>query len=554
MRPDRYIAHGIALLLLAGCAALPPARDLVAQIPAGPVPDTQVRTQPLAPPGTCADQFAAQRLPYTTLTSEPIARLFESNGSGVAVGDLDRDGLADLVFANLAGPSAILWNQGGLQFVRQDLDDTRTRGVALIDQDGDQQLDIAFTHRAAGVSLWRNQGARQFALASLPVIRTPAYSMAWADLNGDERLDLVTGSYDAELAKETPNAFLNSSGGGVMLYQSRADGYESIKLAGSAQALAIALLDLDHDGRRDILVGNDFDLPDMAWVQGDSGWLPAEPFATTSHSTMSFDWGDIDNSGSPALFATDMKPFAIDVATLSAWLPMMQKMPQRHAPGDRQTMANVLQVAGGDGSWHEEAATRRVDATGWSWSGTLGDLDRDGYLDLYVVNGMQAPELFPHLPDNELVEANQAFQNDRRGRFLARPDWGLGGGDGGRGMQQADLDNDGDLDIVVNNLGAPATLFENRLCGGAGLLVALEWPQSGNTSAIGAQVVLRTSAGRMVREVKSSTGYLSSADPRMHFGLPAGAQIQLLEVHWPDGAISTVDGVHAQQLVTIARH
>src|SRR5205823_5127207 len=147
---------------------------------------------------------------------------------------------------------------------------------------------------------------------------------------------------------------------------------------------------------------------------------------------------DIDNSGRFALFTTDMKPYDIGVPTLASWLPMMATMPQRHAPGDIQVMQNVLQIRGADGRYHDEAASRGVSATGWSWSGKFGDLDNDGWLDLYVINGMIAPELFHHLPHDELVEQNQALRN-QGGTFAPAPAWGLGSTASGRGMSMADL-------------------------------------------------------------------------------------------------------------------
>ena len=216
-------------------------------------------------------------------------------------------------------------------------------------------------------------------------------------------------------------------------------------------------------------------------------------------------------------------------------------------------MENVLQVRGADGAFHNQAYARGVDATGWSWSAKFGDLDNDGFLDLYVVNGMIAAELFHHLPHDELVEQNQALHNDGTGHFAPAPQWGLGSTASGRGMSMADLDGDGRLDIVVNNLRAPAQVFANRLCGGSGLEVDLRWPASLNTRAIGARLALHTSAGTFYRDVRAGSGYLSGDPARVHFGFPQGAALQRLEIDWPDGAVSSVDVPQAQTLVTVTR-
>jgi hypothetical protein len=268
---------------------------------------------------------------------------------------------------------------------------------------------------------------------------------------------------------------------------------------------------------------------------------------------MSFDQGDVDNDGRLELFATDMKPYDITTRTLASWLPMMATMPQTHAPGDPQVMENVLQVRGADGAFQKQGYTRGVSATGWSWSGKFGDLDNDGFLDLYVVNGMIAAELFHHLPADELVEQNQALRNLGDGTFAPAPAWGLGSTASGRGMSMADLDGDGDLDIVVNNLRSPAQLFENRLCGGASLEVDLHWPASRNTRAIGAWLALHTSAGTYYRDVRAASGYLSGDATRVHFGLPAGASIGRIEVRWPDGTLSAVEAPATHTLLTVTR-
>jgi hypothetical protein len=267
---------------------------------------------------------------------------------------------------------------------------------------------------------------------------------------------------------------------------------------------------------------------------------------------MSFDWGDIDNNGSFELLATDMKPYDLGVKTLAEWLPMMATM-RRVPRGSPQRDENVLQVLEADHRYHNQSDERGIDATGWSWSGKFGDLDNDGFLDLYIVNGMIDIDLFDYLPGGELVEANQAFRNLGGETFASAPQWGLESTASGRGLSLADLDNDGDLDMVVNNLRSAAQLFENQLCGGAGLEVDLRWADSANTRALGAQLILHTSAGTYTRDVRAGSGYLSGDPARVHFGVPTGATLLRLEVLWLDGRVSSIEAPTTNTLLTITR-
>jgi len=360
-------------------------------------------------------------------------------------------------------------------------------------------------------------------------------------------------SYDAGFLVDIGNEYLLSHRGGVYLYENRAGTFHPTRLADSAQALALALWDLNNDGQLDIWVGNDFAVPDYLWARQGEGWHAQEPFATTAYSTMSFDQGDIDNNGSAELLAADMNPYANDPATLAQWLPVINRMSQgARLHSEVQQMANALQVKRG-AAWQEEAAARGIQATGWSWTSRFGDLDNDGYLDLYVVNGMIELGTFGHLPNHELVEENQAFRNDGRGYFVAMPAWGLGSPRSGRSMVMADLDRDGDLDVVVNNLRSPAQLFVNELCGGRSVEVNLRWQAVQNRDGIGARLTLHTNLGPLTRDLRAASGYLSGDAPIVHFGLPVDATVERIDVQWPDGQVSTTPLSNTGVLVTLSR-
>jgi hypothetical protein len=542
-------------LLLAACqgaqrqAQQPPAAQMIVPV--------EVARARLAQPSACEGRFVPRNLSVATGMRMREIRTYASNGSGLAAGDLDGDGDLDLVFASVDRESTILWNDGGLAFTSEPLDASLARAANIVDVNGDGLLDIVFTHTdAQKISYWRNRGpspaGQRFAREALEGVGHYAYSMAWADMNADGTLDLVTGAYDVDLKSRGISEPEIRANGGVVLYEQHDGRFTAQQLSQRAEALAIGLVDLDGDGRRDIWAANDFAVPDGHWLRRGAGWEPAQVFDRTSHSTMSIEWGDLSNDGRLALFTTDMNPGDLSPSVLAGWLPVISKLEEKHGPSDPQIMANVLQIQDGGGRWHNEAARRGVDASGWSWSGKFGDLDNDGFLDLYVVNGMIAENLFGHLPNSELVEENRAFRNHGDGTFQLAPEWGLGSTASGRGLVFADLDGDGDLDIVVNNMRSQAQLFENRLCHGAGLEVDLAW-SSPNTHAIGAQLELHTSLGVLSRDVRASSGYLSGDPARVHFGFPTGAELKKLVIRYPDGAAAEVGALEPQTLLQVTR-
>jgi hypothetical protein len=503
----------------------------------------------------CTGGFVATDLPHITQAPGETTRLFDSNGAGLAVGDLDGDGADDIVLANLSGPASILWNQGDLHFEKQSLAQLyRARTVAIVDVNGDGQQDIVFAGGSATPAFLENRGERAFKLAALPGVTKVAYALNWSDLEGDGDLDLVTGSYDSGRMMETGANYLFEDGAGVNVYRNENGVFARTRLVAGSQALAVSLWDLNGDHLPDIWVGNDFDEPDRVWFQqADGAWAAAMPFGRYSHSTMGIEAADITGDGQLDFFTTDMKPYVRDPKTSASWLPLMQPMYKERTFDDPQISENVLQVRSGE-RFKNQAYDRRIDASGWSWSGKFGDLDTDGDLDLYVVNGMIAADLLHHLPGDELVEENRALRNDGSGHFEPVTAWGLGSTRSGRGMSMADFDRDGDLDIVVNNLNTPAQLFENRLCGaGAALEIDLRQPGTANPFAVGAIVTVETNRGNLLRDVRAVSGYLSGDTSRLHVGLAGDTLVTALEVRWPDGAISRMDAPVAGQLLTITR-
>ena len=537
-RPFRLIALALLLMVANPASALriyvPVTQDSVALLRAE----------------DCSGAFLAHELDHiTTPTSLPIG-FYDSNGAGLAVNDLNNDGLLDIVLANLDGDNAVFWNAGDLQFLKQALPSaTPSRAVATVDVDGDGWLDIVFTQQAAAPLYWRNQEGTGFAIQILHGVSYIGYAMNWLDADRDGDLDLVTGSYDVENEMILGQSAAKS---GVIYYEKGADRFIATRLANRSNTLAL-LTGLNAVGNHEIIIGNDFAVPDRFFTFADGAWQEDQPPPVMPHSTMSYDAADLDNDGSVEIYAVDMKPYADDEETRAQWGPVMDMMmAMPHVEGDPQIMENVLYAGGGASLAHNIAPRLGLDATGWSWSTKFGDLDNDGFQDLYVANGMISLEMFSHLPNNELVEENQVYRNHAGGQFVPQPSWALNDKASGRGMSLADLDNDGDLDVVVNNLNAPAKVFENQLCGGDSIEVDLHWMPSASAS-VGAQLFLETSVGTYRRDVTVSSGYLSGDPGRVHFGFPSGAALQRLTIIWNDGEYSVVDELRANTLITVRR-
>ena len=536
-----------ASLLLMACSG---AQNIAIPTPA-PIVAATLTQIPFAPQATpCGTTFIRHELPHLTAGDPAGTYVYASNGSGLAVGDLNGDGNDDIIFGNIAGTATLYLNDGQMHFTPITTDLTDVRALAIVDTDGDGKPEVVATQRFRRPVIGDfKDGALIF--HDMPDVFSSFYAMNWHDLNGDGKLDVVFGTYDTEQLQHQGLIFNERGGGGVFIYYHDGAGYRAERLNEHADALAIAFPDINHDGVSDILIGNDFNRRDMAWLASPTGWQSVEPFGQTTENTMSLDVADVFNTGTNAIFATDMKPYNQDVKTMADWLPAMKKLSRPLTADDPQYPENTLQVWQ-NGQWQDQAYNLQIDASGWSWSGKFGDLDNDGWQDLYIVNGMVAKDLLGYLPKNQIAEPDMLFVNNA-GQKFTRADWGLSDSGSGRAMTMVDLNHDGRLDVVVNPMDGHAVIYENQRCAGNSIELRLVQPHSANPTAIGATVRISAGGQHMMRDVREASGYLSGESATIHFGIGSATNADAITITWPDGSVAHIDNIPSNTLTTITR-
>jgi hypothetical protein len=618
MTVNRGCAGAAIIRAMRGCLALACAVSLSASCSPEDQRDRDVPREALfrmLPPSETGIQFR------NTLSERPTPHrtelLYEyfSNGGGVAVGDLNGDGLADLYFTGNMTYNGLFLNRGGMRFE----DVTRVAGVAgrpntwktgvtFADVDGDGLLDIYVAYSGdlplerRVDELYINQGsdengiprfaerARAYGLAS-PHSSNQAY---FFDYDRDGDLDLFLQTHNV-----TATSYVHVNAGrwrmeqedpvnGLRFYRND-DGHfddvtSQVGISSSpyTYGLGAGISDIDKDGWIDMYVGNDYSPPDYLYMNNGDGTFSDELGSRMGHTpnaSMGVDVADIDNDGWSDILVLDM--LAEDNRRQKTLL----------VPNDRtlfetfvqsgfhhQYMRNMLQLNNGDGTFSEIGQLAGVSNTDWSWAPLIADLDNDGKKDLFVTNGTLHDVLDLHFldfkrdyvarkgqlgPDDiaALMEAlpssdvpNYAFRNEGDLRFRdVSSHWGLDVPLKSTGAAYADLDNDGDLDLVTNNINEYPSVFENRTADASGnnyLQIRLEGTGP-NTFGVGAKLTVYAGGGKQYAEQMPTRGYLSTVSPILHFGLGALAAIDSLQVVWPDGRAESLVAVEANRRITV---
>lgn len=533
------------------------------------------------------------RLPEQSDEGMDIVRyLYYYNGGGVAAGDLNNDSLPDLYFTANLGPNSLYLNKGGFRFenatAKSGTGGTGSwkTGVTFADVNADGWLDIyvcqvgnyksfkgknqLFINNRNGTFTDR---AAEFGL-DLSAFCTQAAFFDY-DLDGDLDCFILCHSvHSPESYKDTaisrrydPLASdrLFRNDGGTFTDITPVSGLHDGK---SGYGLGLVVGDVNGDGFPDIYVANDFHENDFLYYNVRGKYFREGIVASTGHTSnfsMGCDMADVNNDGFPDIVTLDMKPE--DEPTLKASQPpdQYQVYEYKHSYGYHwQFPRNCLQLNRGGTGFSEIGQLSGIATTDWSWSPLLADFDLDGHKDLFVSNGIphrpnnndylkyiSSNEVQRNATDQDLIAqmpsgaaTNYCFRNSGDLRFEdVSQNWGLAHKGFSNGAIYADLDNDGDLDLVTNNLNEPASVFRNDMRAGHFLKLRFSGTP-GNPFGIGARIQVFSGNTMQYAENQPVRGFQSAVEPGvLCIGLGENTQVDSLVVTWPDGARETRYGI-----------
>lgn len=540
------------------------------------------------------------------------------NGGGVAIGDINNDGLQDIFMTANMGQNKLYLNKGNLKF--EDISESAgiagnkpwSTGVAMVDINADGLLDV-YVSNAGNMEgnnhdndLYINNGDLTF------IEKASEYNLAQTgfsthatffdyDKDGDLDAYILNNSnipvsslgyaeqrdVRAQDWENVPHIF---RGVGDMLLRNDGDTFKDVSeeagIYGSliGFGLGVMVTDINHDLYPDLYVSNDFYERDYLYINNQNGTFTESIKDYTNHlclSAMGVDISDINNDGLQDIFITDMLPEQEErVKAVMEFEGYNVFNLKQKKDFHQQYIQNTLQLNNGNGTFSEIAYYSGVEATDWSWAGLIFDMDNDGYKDIYVTNGINHDLTDLDFVDffaNEIVQklaltgkktaidsiiekmpvkplSNYAFKNNKDLTFKnASEDWGLYHLGMSNGVAYGDLDNDGDLDIIVNNVNMEAFLYRNnteQFTDNHYLTFNLKGDDK-NTFAVGTKVKLYANNKEFFQELIPSRGFQSSMAYPLTFGLGNLKQVDSARVIWPNNQTTFLSNVKTNQTLKL---
>ncbi|MFL1012642.1 VCBS repeat-containing protein [Flavisericum labens] len=532
--------------------------------------------------------------------------LYYYNGGGVAIGDVNNDELPDIFFTSNQNQNKLYLNKGNLEF--EDITELASvggendwsTGVSMADVNGDGLLDIyvcavAGTNGFVGMNeLYINNGDLTFTEQAQEYgLDFDNYSSSAAffdyDLDGDLDMYLLNHAIHTEesFGKASIRNNRTYESGDKLLRNDNnkfVDVSESAGIFGGANGygLGLAISDFNQDGYPDIYVSNDFHEDDYYYLNNGDGTFSEslkEYFGHVSKFSMGNDAADINNDGFTDLITLDMLPEDEKVLKSSVGDDniQIQNLRTKQFGYHYQYARNMVQINQRANSFTETGFLSNIAATDWSWSALIADYNQDGNQDVFIANGIPKrpndldyikyisnsqvkkkiettnlvdKEALNYMPDGKLK--NSFYKGDTNLKFNNETDtWVTQKASYSTGSAYADLDNDGDLDLVTNNIDAPATVYVNNTNSKKNYLKLQFKYLENNHFGIGTKALLYYKGNVQSKELFLQRGFQSSSQPILHFGLDTLKIVDSIKVIWPNKTYQTLKNVSTNQAIKV---